>query len=293
MLLRYFSVYYGIAPKILHTSKRKLHLKHTVMRFLSVWLFTYHEWFFPPLCIAKALWDGFESTTSDRPTWFSIQDQPTSRWLQSCALAWSTVIFLDTSVTCFPSRFFFFLKPGNIHPACCESPSTTQGCRVLGICCISKKKKNGKKSQEPLFAPVEKTKWRAASKPWFCSVHIHTLTQTIQNRTLGWGLWLSGLSRPISHSAPYRMLYLRRAFDLLRLGALTRNYASLPLSSHSVLVAVGPSPPSSPLIGWRFNLMTCRLHQWDFFLSPTPLVTLLQAFHSFSFFFPPPSDRLT
>lgn len=142
--------------------------------------------------------------------------------------------------------------------------------------------------------PRGKTKWGAASKAWLCSVHIYTLTQTIQNHTLCRSLWLGGLSRPISHSAPYRMLYLRRAFDLLRLEALTRNYASLPLSSRSVLVAVGPSPPSSPsLIGWRFNLKTCGLHQRDFFSFPPPPSDAATSFSFILFFFPPPSDRLT
>lgn len=111
------------------------------------------------------------------------------------------------------------------------------------------------------------------SKPcWLALLRTHTHTHTIENGSVSRGLWVSRLSYPISHSAPYRMLYLQRVFDLLRLGlfdlqlhqparcAVTATaYCCLPPRPNPFSIAVAalhlfplppplPSPPQDHLI---------------------------------------------
>lgn len=64
-----------------------------------------------------------------------------------------------------------------------------------------------------------KAEQKAVSRPWLMFAHTSHTNNTNMHIVLG--PVGTELSFPISHSMPYRMLYLYRAFDLLRLGALT------------------------------------------------------------------------
>lgn len=99
----------------------------------------------------------------------------------------------------------------------------------------------------------------------------------------------SGLSFPISHCVSYRMLYLWRAFDLLRLEAWTLQFCK-PQSVASVCT-LSPSPSASFLLPLSLVKIQPRGLQassvfFSFFLLSNSAGACL-SFLIYSFFFPP------